>query len=86
MRDDLELLTTAEAAQLLKCREQTLRKQRIDGRGPRFIRMGDGPNARVCYRLSDIRTWLDRRVRRSTAEDRAAAAIESVRSDLATEQ
>jgi len=76
MRDDLELLTTAEAAQLLKCREQTLRKQRMQGRGPRFIRMGDGPNARVCYRMSDIRTWIDKRVRRSTAEDRAAAALE----------
>ena len=76
MRDDLELLNTAEAAQLLKCREQTLRKQRMQGRGPRFIRMGDGPNARVCYRLSDIRTWIDRRVRTSTAEDRAAYDIQ----------
>ena len=73
MRDDLQLLTTAEAAQLLKCREQTLRKQRVQGRGPRFVRMGDGPNARVCYRLSDIHTWIEGRVRRSTAEDRAAA-------------
>ena len=74
MKDDLQLLTTAEAAQLLKCREQTLRKQRIQGRGPRFVRMGDGPNSRVCYRLCDIRSWLERRLRRSTAEDRAAAA------------
>ena len=80
MQEDLQLLTTAEAAQLLKRRPQTLRKQRMDGRGPRFIRMGDAPNARVCYRLSDIRTWLERRVRRNTAEDRAEAAMRSAES------
>ena len=74
MHDDLQLLTTSEAAQLLKCREQTLRKQRMDGRGPKFVRMGDGPNSRVCYRRSDVRSWIESRLRRSTAEDHAEAA------------
>ena len=75
-RDDLELLTSTEVAQLLRVREQSLRVMRVRGRGPKFVRAGDGPNSRVLYSVRDVREWIDTRKRRSTAEDHAAADLQ----------
>lgn len=38
--NDNELLTTDEAARLLAMKPQTLRKWRVDGTGPKYVRVG----------------------------------------------
>lgn len=64
-RRNLEtLLTTPEVAGRLGVAEITLRKWRIYGTGPRFIRCG----ANVRYRNSDIESWVSSRTVGSTSE------------------
>ena len=50
-----ELLTIAEAAQLLRTPVATLRYWRHLGTGPRSFRLG----RRVLYRRDDLDTWID---------------------------
>jgi excisionase family DNA binding protein len=50
-----ELLTMAEAAQLLRAPVATLRYWRHLGTGPRSFRLG----RRVLYRRDDLHTWID---------------------------
>jgi hypothetical protein len=38
----------------------TLRKYRSQGRGPKYLKLGDGPRAAVRYRWGDILEWLAR--------------------------
>ena len=52
-----ELLTIAEAAQLLRAPVATLRYWRHLGTGPTSFRLG----RRVLYRRDDLRTWIDAR-------------------------
>ncbi len=63
---------TAAAAPLLGVRKGTLEVWRCKGTGPRFVKLG----ARVVYRLSDIKEYLDRRTRTSTADPGPAASRE----------
>jgi predicted DNA-binding transcriptional regulator AlpA len=58
------LLSTPEVAQRLGLAEITLRKWRIAGSGPRFIRCG----ANVRYRAADIESWVSSRTVGSTSE------------------
>lgn len=64
------LLTTAEAAEYLRLRPQTLRLYRCRGGGPPYCRSG----ARPLYRLSDLLAWLDGRTWTSTSAEAVAAA------------
>ena len=50
-----ELLTIAEAAQLLRAPVATLRYWRHLGTGPTSFRLG----RRVLYRRDDLHTWID---------------------------
>ncbi|MGX5653284.1 helix-turn-helix transcriptional regulator [Geodermatophilus nigrescens] len=50
-----ELLTIAEAAQLLRAPVATLRYWRHLGTGPRSFRLG----RRVLYRRDELHTWID---------------------------
>ncbi|WP_041776323.1 helix-turn-helix transcriptional regulator [Blastococcus saxobsidens] len=50
-----ELLTIAEAAQLLRAPVATLRYWRHLGTGPASFRLG----RRVLYRSDDLRAWID---------------------------
>lgn len=68
------LLTTAQAAEHLGLRPQTLRKWRVTGDGPQYIRLGDSPRARVAYRREDLDRWLADRTWRSTAAETVARA------------
>ena len=70
MPADASLLHTAEVAELLGMKPQTLRKWRLSGCGPTYIRLG-GPLGRVLYRRSDIDVWLDARTFGSTAAEAA---------------
>ncbi len=59
---------TLEAATYLGFAEQSLRKMRMDGDGPPFVRMG----RKVVYRISDLDAWLEARVVTSTSQKVAA--------------
>ena len=60
--DDL-VLTTAEAAQILRRSPRTLERMHQTDAGPRWFRLRDSPNAAAVYRLGDVRTWLRQRLR-----------------------
>jgi predicted DNA-binding transcriptional regulator AlpA len=62
------LLTTEEAAQLLRLSSRSLERRRLDGTGPKFLRMGGGRAIR--YRRADLLLYLDQSVRMSTSEPR----------------
>lgn len=69
------LLSTAQAAEYLGMQPQTLRKWRVTGDGPPYIRLGDSPRARVAYRLKDLDAWLAARTWRSTAAETVARGV-----------
>jgi DNA-binding transcriptional MerR regulator len=52
MRD---LMTSKEAAVYLRISEDTLRRWRCRGLGPKYIRI----NGRILYRLRDLERFLD---------------------------
>jgi excisionase family DNA binding protein len=52
-----ELLTIAEAAELLRAPVATLRYWRHLGTGPHSFRLG----RRVVYRRDDLQSWIDAR-------------------------
>lgn len=56
------LLTTREAAEVLRVKESTLEQWRWQGRGPQFIKL----NRSVRYRLADIEAFVEGRVCWST--------------------
>ena len=55
-------LTTSEAATRIRYRAQTLRRWRMLGRGPAFIRLA----GRVLYDPADLQAWLDSHRHEST--------------------
>lgn len=63
-----ELLTTVVVAAYLGCKKNTLEIYRLTGKGPPFIKIGDGKQAPVRYRRSDVEAWLAQRSFRSTSE------------------
>ena len=69
------LFTTRQLAKYLGLKEQTLRKWRLSGDGPQYVRLGDGPRARVVYRMADIQKWLDARSYQSTSEESVARVV-----------
>lgn len=76
-QDDTDrILDTMEAAAHLSRRPQTLRRWRMVGAGPRYIRMGRGLRARVGYRRSDLDAWCKARTFKSTAEESAMVGAE----------
>jgi hypothetical protein len=56
-------LTTRELAIELKVREQTVRRWRWSGGGPRYI-----AGRRCLYDIRDVELWLEGRKRSSTSE------------------
>jgi excisionase family DNA binding protein len=58
------LLTTAEAAERLKLAEITMRKLRLKGDGPSFVKLGRA----VRYRPVDLDAWVAARLITSTSE------------------
>jgi hypothetical protein len=53
-----ELLTPSELSKEIKTPQKTLAQWRYRHEGPPFLKLGDGPNAPVRYRRSEIRKWL----------------------------
>ena len=70
-------LTTHQLAAQLGITPQTLRRWRMDGRGPRYARLG-GPRSMAVYREADVDDWLESRLRSSTSDEAARAATAAV--------
>jgi predicted DNA-binding transcriptional regulator AlpA len=54
-----DVMTPDQLAQRWGMAAGTLRNWRAEGKGPRAIRLGDGPRARVVYRVADVLAWED---------------------------
>jgi hypothetical protein len=63
----IELINAKHTAQHLCITEGTLAKWRLDGSGPKFIRVG----RRVAYHPDDLKSWLDARRVSSTSQEAA---------------
>jgi predicted DNA-binding transcriptional regulator AlpA len=61
------LLTPQQTAAYTGLAIATLQRQRTEGTGPKFVKLG---KRRVGYRLADLEAWLDGRVAESTADAR----------------
>jgi predicted DNA-binding transcriptional regulator AlpA len=57
-------LNSPEAAEYLGISVSTLSKRRVDGDGPKYLKLG----RRVVYDTRDLDGWLDTRRRASTAD------------------
>lgn len=51
----MDLLTTAEVAELLRTSTETLRYWRHNGNGPKSAKLG----RRVMYRRADLEAWVE---------------------------
>lgn len=59
-----QLLTAAEVAERLLLSSDTLTRHRINGTGPRYVKLGK----HIRYREHDIEAWLEAQSRTSTSE------------------
>lgn len=64
------LLTPQEAAEYLRTKDRTLERWRHTGGGPPFVKIG----RRVCYKLTDLDTWLAHQRREHTSASAPPAA------------
>jgi len=58
------LLTTEQAAWLLRISRKTLERMRVEGRGPRFVKLGRC----VRHRQRDLLTWITTNTHQATSE------------------
>jgi len=59
-------LTTAQLAERWQMDEKTLSNWRQQGRGPKYIKLGEGRTANVRYRLEDIEAFEKTNLRTSS--------------------
>ena len=64
MLQNSNILTTHEAASLLKISRKTLERMRVEGTGPAFCKAGRS----VRYRMQDLTAWLESHRFTSTSE------------------
>ncbi|ACH40466.1 MAG: hypothetical protein ACD_55C00119G0002 [uncultured bacterium] len=65
------LLTTREAAEVLRVKESTLHQWRWQGRGPAFVKVG----RLVRYRVAEVEAYIAARLFPSTTECRLEYAM-----------
>ena len=63
----MSLLNTREVAALLGIQPNTLKLWRHQGKGPKFIKTGDAPQAGVGYEPADVDAWKAERKFASTS-------------------
>lgn len=56
-----KLLTTIEAAKVLRLSPRTLERHRVQGTGPSYMKAGRGLRARVLYAPDDLNAWIARK-------------------------
>jgi predicted DNA-binding transcriptional regulator AlpA len=54
MEQTSQLLTEAQAAELLQMKAQTLNKWRMRGRGPRYLKL----SKKIRYDRADVAAWI----------------------------
>jgi predicted DNA-binding transcriptional regulator AlpA len=64
----LVFLISSEAADLLRISRRTLERMRVEGTGPRYLKVGPGKRSRVLYRQADVLAWLEAHSFGSTSE------------------
>lgn len=57
------VLSEETAAEMLHLSPRTLQRFRVEGRGPKFVKLGK----RVFYREQDLEDYVNRSVRESTS-------------------
>jgi predicted DNA-binding transcriptional regulator AlpA len=63
------LLRPQEVARRLQISGSTLQKMRVQGTGPKFIKLADGKNAAVRYHESDVDDYITSRLRRDSSSE-----------------
>ena len=63
--EHIELLSTADYGKLTRRKPQSIRRERMRGDGPPYIRLGRC----VFYRATDIEEWFESKKVRNTAEE-----------------
>jgi hypothetical protein len=69
-----QYITSPEAADLMRIKDNTLRIWRSKGKSPAYIRLGAAPQGRVLYRVETIREWLEEHTHLNTSEELAGGA------------
>jgi hypothetical protein len=59
------VVTEEEAGRMLRLSVRTMQRLRLDGDGPRFVRL---TGRRIGYSIGDLQKWVQRRSVASTAE------------------
>lgn len=59
---------TKQAAEFLKLSPRTLERMRVEGAGPPYLKAGRSIRAKVLYRPSDVREWVEAITYNSTSE------------------
>jgi predicted DNA-binding transcriptional regulator AlpA len=67
--DPDSLLSEAQTCELTGLAERTLQRKRLDGTGPRFVKLG----RRVLYRRADVLAWIAANTHDSTSAVTVAA-------------
>lgn len=62
-----KMLSNAEAARLLGLAPYTLRLWRHQGKGPRYVKLGESKQANVVYVEADVLAWRNARTFASTS-------------------
>jgi predicted DNA-binding transcriptional regulator AlpA len=60
--------TLGVAVEVLRLSRRTLEHMRVDGTGPRYIKVGVGKRSRVLFREPEIEAWLSQFCFGSTSE------------------
>lgn len=68
MKPAVKLLTNAEVADMLGIKPNTLEIWRNKGKGPKFKKMGDTPQAPIRYEEAEVLAWLEAQSFRSTSQ------------------
>lgn len=59
-QEDIILINEKEAAEIMSLSRNTLRMWRCRKKGPAYIKLGQGYNARVRYKISDLEEFIER--------------------------
>ena len=65
-------VSSNRAAEILGVEKNTLRAWRMQGRGPRYVKLTPGPRGRVVYLTTEVERWLAARTYGSTVEEAAS--------------